>query len=337
MDAARLTRGRPVPLFLIGGLEGPPHPGLPLAGALGPEVPCRGLDLPGRDGERPPLDDVLAMAVHLLPSVLVAQPFGPYQLAGYACGGLVAYELARLLRGLGQPVRPVILLDTVLPLAGHPPLPADPVLAVRELARMRHLACGWQGACRCGVDHGAPLAAQGARIARALGAPGPHHYEEHILTAIGVYTAGLRAFATYQPGPSDLRVVLIRSADWSNVWGLPSQIARHTSPCLGWERVPVAGLRLHVVATDRPSLFAGSALDDVVGIVTYYLGRPTGPGPVAVAPPAGAVDVPGPSRAAPAPGLAPAPPTKPLARPVPVPVIRRGPAAWPDDLQVSVS
>jgi thioesterase domain-containing protein len=330
MDPARLTRGRPAPLFLVGGLEGPPHPGLPLAGALGPEVPCRGLDLPGRGGERRPLDDVLAMAVHQLPGVLAAQPFGPYQLAGYGSGGLVAYELARLLRGLGQPVRPVILLDSVLPLAGHPPLSADSVLAVRELARMRHLACGWQGACRCGVDHGAPLAAQGARIARALGAGDPNRYEEHILAAIDVYSAALRAFAAYQPGPSDLRVVLIRSADWSNVWGLPSQIARHTSPCLGWERVPVAGLRLHVVATDRPGLFTGTALHDVAGIVAHYLtGRPAGPDrPATPLPEASAVlRWPPTVTAAPAPGRAALPAT----------VGRRGPAAWPDDLQVSVS
>lgn len=330
MGSARLTRGRPAPLFLVGGLEGPPHPGLPLAGALGPEVPCRGLVLPGRAGERPPLDDVLAMAVHLLPGVLVAQPFGPYQIAGYASGGHVAYELARLLRGLGQPVGPVILLDTVLPLAGHPPVPAEPVLAVRELARLRPLACRWQGACRCGVDHAAPLAAQGARIARALGAAEPDRYEEHIIAATGVYSAAVRAFAAYQPGPSDLRVVLIRSADWSNVWGLPSQIARHTLPCLGWERVRLAGLRLHVVATDRPSLFAGPALHDVAGIVRHYvMPSPTVRGQLSTPSSDVAPILPWPL------AVTTTVEAKPVARPAPVG--RRGPVGWADDLQVSVS
>jgi thioesterase domain-containing protein len=314
MAAAVVTGGRRAPLFFVAGLEGSPHPGVPLAGALGPEVQTRGLDLPGRAGERPPLDDVRAMAAHLLPSVLVAQPWGgPYHLAGYASGGIIAYELARLLRGIGQPVAPLILVDTVLPLAGHPTLPVDSVLAVRELTRMRHLACGWQGACRCGVDHKMPLAAQGARIARALGGTDPDRYEEHILAATDVYTAALRAFAAYEPGPSDLRVALIRSADWSNVWGLPSQLARHTSPCLGWELVPMRGLRLHVVATNRPSLFTGSTLWEVAEIVSRYL----------------------PAQQVPFPAL---PPARPVARqPLALPVGKSARSRTVGGLRVSVS
>ena len=348
MDPGRLTGGRPAPLLVVAGLEGPPHPGLPLAGALGSTVQCRGLDLPGRAGERRPLQDVQAMAVHLLPSVLVAQPWGgPYQLAGYGSGGIIAYELGRLLRGIGQPVAPVILLDSVLPLAGHPPLQVDPVLAVRELARMRHLACGWQGACRCGVDHSQPLAAQGARIARALGATDPDHYEEHILAATGVYTAALSALAAYEPGPSDLRVVLIRSADWSNVWGLPSQLARHTSPCLGWELVPLAGLRLHVVATDRPSLFANPTLWEVANIVSHYLAPPSaGAGRSPVPPAVAAWEAMPPPAAEPPMSPAGTPAMPPAGAPLTTETGaptgwasggRGGPAGWTGGLRVSVS
>ncbi|MBL7495460.1 thioesterase [Frankia sp. CNm7] len=270
------TRG--APLFFVGGLEGPPHPGLPLAGALSLSIAIRGLDLPGRDGERPPLDDVRAMVAHLLPAVLLAQPGGgPYQLAGYAFGGILAYELGRLLRNLNQPVGRVLLLDTALPLPGQPPPPADSVLAIRELARMRHLACGWQGTCRCGVDHSVPLSTQGTRIARALGSTDPAHHEDHILAAVDVYTAALRAYATYQPQPSDLPVTLIRARDWSNPWGLPSRLALHTTPALGWEQVRLGDLRTHVLATDRLSLFADPHLWDVVATLQRYLPAPGGP------------------------------------------------------------
>jgi thioesterase domain-containing protein len=264
--------GRRAPLFLVGGLEGPPHPGVPLASALADAgTRCRGIGLPGRDGARPPLDDVRTMAAHLLARLLVHQPTGPYQLGGYGFGGILAYELGRLLRGLGQPVARVFLLDAALPLPGQEPPPPSPTLAVRELARMRHLACIWQDACRCGVDHTVPLSLQGGRIARALGAVDAAGYEDHILAAIDTYTAALHAYASYLPGPSDLAVVLVRAADASNSWGLPSQVALASSPCLGWERVPVGELRVRAVPADHATLFAGAALWDVATVIQSLL------------------------------------------------------------------
>jgi thioesterase domain-containing protein len=269
--AASVPRHRRAPLFLVGGLEGPPHPGVPLASALADAgTLCRGLDLPGRDGARP-LDDVRAMAAYLLPRVLLGQPKGPYQLAGYGFGGIVAYELGRLLRGLGQPVARVFLLDAALPVPGQDAPPPSPTLAVRELARMRHLACLWQDTCRCGVDHNVPLSLQGGRIARALGAIDPAGYEDHIMAAIDTYTAALRAYARYQPGPSDLAVVLVRAADAANSWGLPSQVALASSPCLGWERVPVGELRARAVPGDHATLFSGASLWEVATVIQSLL------------------------------------------------------------------
>ncbi|ONH25690.1 thioesterase [Pseudofrankia asymbiotica] len=300
--AGAATRSRrPPPLFLVGGLEGPPHPGLPLAGALSVSTVCRGLDLPGRDGARTPLADVRAMAVHLLPSVLLDQPGGgPYQLGGYGFGGVVAYELGRLLRGLGQPVARVFLFDAALPLPGQAPPADNPKLAVRELARMRHLACVWQGACRCGVDHGVPLSTQGAAIARALGATDPDDYEDHLLDAVDTYAAAVRAYAAYSPPPSDLPVVLIRPANPANPWGQPSQLRLSTSPCLGWENTGVADLTTAVIPGDHITMFANPYLWDVATIVQRYLFNPQ-PAPRSAPAPRPAPA----SRPAPAPGLVP--------------------------------
>jgi len=266
------SRRARAPLFLVGGLEGPPHPGLPLAGALSVSTPCRGLELPGRDGACAPLADVRAMAVHMLPSVLLGQPGGgPYLLGGYGFGGVVAYELGRLLRGLGQQVARVFLFDSALPLPGQP-MPVDnPTLAVRELARMRHVACVWQGACRCGVDHTVPLSLQGAAIARALGAADPDRYEDHLLAATGTYMAALRAYAAYDPPPSDLPVVLIRTANTTNPWGLPSQLRLSASPSLGWEQIGVADLTTAVIPGDHTTMFATPYLWDVATIVQRLL------------------------------------------------------------------
>ncbi|OHV41299.1 MULTISPECIES: thioesterase domain-containing protein [Pseudofrankia] len=343
-------RTRRAPLFLVGGLEGPPHPGLPLAGALSISTVCRGLDLPGRDGARPPLDDVRAMAVHLLPAVLLDQPGGgPYQLGGYGFGGVVAYELGRLLRGLGQQVARVFLFDAALPLPGQDPPADNPTLAVRELARMRHVACVWQGACRCGVDHAVPLSLQGAAIARALGGTDPDGYEDHLLAAVDTYSAAVRAYAAYRPPPSDLPVVLVRPANTANPWGLPSQLRLSASPGLGWENADIADLTTAVIPGDHITMFANPYLWDVATIVQRYLlvpqpgprSRPA-PRPAPVAPvtpvtpvgpvaPVGAVgSLATPASPPPAPAGPTAPPTRPTARPGPITVAMATATAVPD-------
>jgi acetoacetyl-CoA synthetase len=43
--------------------------------------------------------------------IQAARPSGPYYLAGYSFGGLVAFEIAQLLRGAGQEVELLILID----------------------------------------------------------------------------------------------------------------------------------------------------------------------------------------------------------------------------------
>jgi acetoacetyl-CoA synthetase len=54
------------------------------------------------------------MAAAYVAAIREAQPSGPYALAGYSFGGLVAYEMARRLRAGGEQVELLALLDTVL-------------------------------------------------------------------------------------------------------------------------------------------------------------------------------------------------------------------------------
>jgi acetoacetyl-CoA synthetase len=61
-----------------------------------------------------------------------AQPSGPYALAGYSFGGLVAYEMARRLRARGEQVELLALLETILWERFLPP--ADKLAYYLELA-----------------------------------------------------------------------------------------------------------------------------------------------------------------------------------------------------------
>ncbi len=110
------------PLFLIAGAGGHVFTFHKFARLLGPEFPSYGMKAIGVDGSEPPPDRVEVIAARYLDEILKVRPRGPYILAGYSVGGLMAFELALQLQRRGLEVAKVIAFDTLAP--GYPrPLP----------------------------------------------------------------------------------------------------------------------------------------------------------------------------------------------------------------------
>ncbi|MBK9992039.1 MAG: amino acid adenylation domain-containing protein, partial [Verrucomicrobia bacterium] len=83
-----------------------------LARELMPDIKVFGFQSQGLDGQTSLLTTVDQMARHYTDELLHHQPQGPYFLGGYCMGGIVAYEMARLLRASGHSVGPVAMLDS---------------------------------------------------------------------------------------------------------------------------------------------------------------------------------------------------------------------------------
>ena len=66
---------------------------------------------PHGTGDEPIPPTIEAMAADRLPLIMKAQPKGPYRLGGKCLGGIVAFEVARMLVAAGKEVEMVILLD----------------------------------------------------------------------------------------------------------------------------------------------------------------------------------------------------------------------------------
>lgn len=101
--------GRP-PLFVTHDLQGSAWRFRPLAEAVGGDQPVYGFESPMLEGrlDHPTIE---ALATFYVEAMQGVRPTGPYRLCGYSFGGILAFEMARLLRGTGQEVEVLGVID----------------------------------------------------------------------------------------------------------------------------------------------------------------------------------------------------------------------------------
>jgi acyl transferase domain-containing protein/thioesterase domain-containing protein len=114
-----ICRGEPGrrPLFCVHGAGGNVLNFKVISDRLGPQQPFYGLQAQGVDGRLPPLTSVEAMAAQYVEAIRTVDPTGPYRLAGYSGGGVIAYEMAQQLRRAGAEVEAILMIDTLSPSA----------------------------------------------------------------------------------------------------------------------------------------------------------------------------------------------------------------------------
>jgi len=83
-----------------------------LAANMSPDQPVYGLQAKGLDGVDEPLDRIEDIAAHYIKAIVEQNPSGPYALAGYSFGGIIAFEMARQLEALGKEVKMLAMFDT---------------------------------------------------------------------------------------------------------------------------------------------------------------------------------------------------------------------------------
>ena len=99
------------PLFIVHGVGGT----VIEFAALGKQIDTRGpvyaLQAQGLDGAQPPLESIPDMAALYCHAIREKQPAGPYLLCGYSFGGLVAVEMAKILKRDGGEIALLLLID----------------------------------------------------------------------------------------------------------------------------------------------------------------------------------------------------------------------------------
>ncbi len=103
------------PLFVVHTMGGNLFHYYDLARHLAVDQPVYGLQARGVFGSGRPDRSIKSIAAHCLDSMRSAQPSGPYLIAGFSSGGVVAYEIAHQLTQVGERVALLALLDSYAP------------------------------------------------------------------------------------------------------------------------------------------------------------------------------------------------------------------------------
>ncbi len=215
--------GERAPLFLVHAIGGSLFPYRELTNALPPRRPIYGLERPGFDSGEVEELDIEQLAAHYLEPVMHRQPHGPYAIAGWSFGGLVAFEMARQLRRAGERVAFLGLIDSQPPLG-------------RARSHMHRLALK-MGLTEDGLfDREAQIL--GAAIDEAAGKR---------LRAI--LDAHVGAMLRYSPGGEidAERVVLFRAA-------ASKAGSRNSRSLTGWQSLSRRPVEQHTIAGDHYSI-----------------------------------------------------------------------------------
>jgi thioesterase domain-containing protein len=192
------------PLFCVHGAGGNVLNFKIISDRLGAQQPFYGLQAQGVDGRMQPLASIEEMAAQYVEAVRSVDAQGPYQLAGYSAGGVIAIEMAHRLVREGAQVSLLAMIDTLAPLAAR-----SSVSRLRKLWLMRHWSLQFlldrSARRRKGREGDAMYAQALERLAR--GEPLPPELVEHHL-----FRNFVEAQSRYTPPPYDGGIVLFRAA-----------------------------------------------------------------------------------------------------------------------------
>jgi thioesterase domain-containing protein len=238
--------GRRPRLFCVHGAGGNVLNLSSIARHLGSDQPFVGLQAQGTDGIRKPLASVDAMATEYIKQVRGTQPHGPYYLSGYCGGGIIAFEMARMLRDAGEQVALLTLIDCYRP--------GSVQFGPRLRRWTRKTVAGGLKYLRTAMpakirrDWHAESTWLKVALYRLRRAAVPYELRDAWLTR-----AFLRAAARYQPGVYRGRLTLLRAIEMD-----PVLLA--VGPDMGWAGLASEGVRTfdipgtHHTIMDEPNV-----------------------------------------------------------------------------------
>jgi amino acid adenylation domain-containing protein len=225
--AIQAGHSRPA-LFCLPGIGGNVLEFRALAHQLGPEQPVYGLRPAGLDDGQLPHLTVAEMAAYSIEQMRIVQPHGPYHLAGYSLGGVVAFEMAHQLRAQNQNVALLALLDSRLA--------AAPVrLSIPQRLRL-HGRTLWYGSDGGRWNY---LRSRGRLLVERIGRGSLRAADDDVVIGLDLSHSSRKvarlhwqALCSYEPRVYDGKIMLFAARQYPD----SSRADNAIDPTLGWAR-----------------------------------------------------------------------------------------------------
>ena len=255
-----ICRGAPQrrPLFCVHGAGGNVLNFKVISDRLGPHQPFYGLQAQGVDGRLPPLSTMEEMAAQYVEAIRTVDANGPYRLAGYSAGGVIAYEMAQQLRRAGAEVEAILMIDTLSPTAANRKIPL-----LEKIWLKRHwtldFALDWPARRRRGREMQRSYQLALEKLAR--GDPLPPELVDFYL-----FRNFTDAQALYQPQPYDGQLVVFTARQAETLY-------LYAGRTLGWNEHVASDIRVVEISGSHFTMMAEPCVSELIEAFRRELAR----------------------------------------------------------------
>ena len=238
------------PLFCVHGAGGNVLNFKVISDRLGADQPFYGLQAQGVDGRLAPLETVEAMAAQYVAAIRSVDPQGPYRLAGYSAGGVIAYEMAQQLKKEGKTVELLAMIDTLSPTSA-----GRKISYLRKLWLMRRwsfkFAMEWPARRTQGKMDQVNYKIALEQLSRGEPLP-PELVDFHLFRNF------ITAQSLYKPAPYDGSIVLFRATEGDMQY-------LDAGNALGWESCVRGDIQVTSIVGSHFSMMSEPGVSELIG------------------------------------------------------------------------
>ncbi|QJD80156.1 non-ribosomal peptide synthetase [Spirosoma rhododendri] len=220
-----------------------------LAMHMDPDQPVYGLQAKGINSADKPHDSIEEMATYYIDAIMAKNPDGPYALAGFSFGGVIAYEMSRQLTAQGKVVKMLAMFDTYVYEARQ----YDSWLRKMSGNMLVSLKTRFYVLTQLKDDPQHTLLVKTESLKRKISQlyRRVKYDEDHLKVFLGnyydVYQKSQAAYTKYVLVPHQVRIDLFRAKE--------RIFYMHDFEFLGWKPFALKGVTVHEVPGNHNSLF----------------------------------------------------------------------------------
>nr|WP_321226034.1 amino acid adenylation domain-containing protein [uncultured Psychroserpens sp.] len=257
--------GTKPPLYIVHGANHQVLKFNELAQRLDKDQPVYGLQSRGLNGIDEPHDSIDGMAADYVAEIVASNPKGPYALAGFSYGGIVAYEMARQLKAQGREVKILAQFDTyVFPEYYHnKPLKKKIASVSYLLGKVVFVILNMFTSKKNFIRRTELITLQIKGLFLRLKHGKAKQYEMQFNVPSKLPINHNIATSNYTITPQDIVIDLFRAKEEVNFV--------HDHKFLGWRKMALKGIRKHMVTGNHVDMFEAENVGDFAASLQHVL------------------------------------------------------------------